>query len=207
MAYNYRTFLVLSVYINKFNQLIDGHQFYCRILIRYAYLQFIKGNDTKKQLTGVILMADKVSPEERSRIMGKIRAQSKLENRLSKELWKRGIRFRKNTRKLFGTPDISIKKYKIVVFVDSCFWHMCPIHGNRPKSNQEFWDKKLLRNQERDREVTEYYLEKGWHIKRIWEHEIKKDINQVTDDLVDFINKVRFSETSNSSINTNDMLQ
>lgn len=84
---------------------------------------------------------------------------------------------------------------------------MCPIHGNRPKSNQEFWDKKLLRNQQRDREVTEYYLEKGWHIKRILEHEIKKDINQVVDNLVDFINKVRLSETSNSSIDTKDMLQ
>lgn len=160
-----------------------------------------------KKLTGVILMADKVSPEERSRIMGKIRAQSKLENRLSIELWKRGIRFRKNTRSLFGTPDISIKKYKIVIFVDSCFWHVCPVHGNRPKSNQEFWDKKLLRNQQRDKEVTEFYLEKGWHIKRIWEHEIKKDMNQVVDDLVDFINEVRLSETSNSSNDTKDMLQ
>jgi len=160
-----------------------------------------------KKLTGVILMADKVSPEERSRIMGKIRAQSKLENRLSIELWKRGIRFRKNTRSLFGTPDISIKKYKIVIFVDSCFWHVCPVHGNRPKSNQEFWDKKLLRNQERDKEVTKYYLEKGWHIKRIWEHEIKKDINQVVDDLVDFINKVRLSETNNSSIDKDNMFQ
>lgn len=160
-----------------------------------------------KKPTGVILMADKISPEERSRIMGKIRAQSKLENRLSKELWKRGIRFRKNTRSLFGTPDISIKKYKIVIFVDSCFWHVCPVHGNRPKSNQEFWDKKLLRNQERDREVTNYYLEKGWYLKRVWEHEIKKDINQVVDDLVDFINKVRLSETSSSPIDNMDMLR
>ncbi|MER2170813.1 MAG: very short patch repair endonuclease [Psychrobacillus psychrodurans] len=151
-----------------------------------------------KKPTGVVLMADKISPEVRSRNMRAIRSQSKMENRLPKELWKKGIRFRKNAKTLFGKPDISIKKYKIVIFVGSCFWHVCPIHGNRPKSNQEFWDKKLLRNQERDREVTEYYLEKGWHIKRIWEHEIKKDINQVVDELVDFINKVRLSGKSNS---------
>lgn len=160
-----------------------------------------------KKPTGVVLMADKISPELRSKNMRAIRSQSELENRLTKELWKRGIRFRKNSKTLFGKPDISIKKYKTVIFVDSCFWHVCPLHGNRPKSNQEFWDKKLLRNQERDREVTAYYLEKGWHIKRIWEHEIKKDINQVVDDLVNFLNKVRLSETSNSSFDKDDMLQ
>lgn len=160
-----------------------------------------------KKPTGVVLMADKISPEVRSKNMRAIRSQSKLENRLTKELWKRGIWFRKNTKTLFGMPDISIKKYKIVIFVDSCFWHVCPVHGNRPKSNQEFWDKKLLRNQERDREVTEFYMEKGWHIKRIWEHEIKKDINQVINDLVNFINKVRLNETSNSSIDAKEMPQ
>lgn len=140
---------------------------------------------------GVELMADKISPETRSKNMRAIRSQSKLENRLSKELWKRGYRFRKNTKNLFGKPDISIKKYKIVIFVDSCFWHVCPIHGNRPKSSQEFWDKKLLRNQQRDQEVTDYYLKNGWHIKRIWEHDIKNDINKVVDDIADFIDGVR----------------
>lgn len=136
-------------------------------------------------------MADKISPEKRSKIMSAIRAQSKLENRLTKALWHRGVRFRKNTRSLFGTPDISIKKYKIVIFVDSCFWHVCPIHGNRPKSNQEFWDKKLSRNQQRDQEVIDYYLKRGWHIKRIWEHEIKADIDKVVDDIVVLIDEAR----------------
>lgn len=136
-------------------------------------------------------MADKVSPEKRSKIMSAIRAQSKLENRLTKALWHRGARFRKNTRSLFGTPDISIKKYKIVIFVDSCFWHVCPIHGNRPKSNQEFWDKKLSRNQQRDQEVTDHYLKRGWHIKRIWEHEIKADIDKVVDEIMELIDEAR----------------
>lgn len=89
-------------------------------------------------------MADIMTKEQRSKTMGAIRAQSKLENLFSKKLWNSGLRFRKNVRKLKGTPDIAIQKYKIVIFVDSCFWHGCPVHFKRPKSNQEFWDKKLL---------------------------------------------------------------
>lgn len=123
--------------------------------------------------------------------MKAIRSQSKLENRLTKELWRRGYRFRKNTKNLFGKPDISIRKYKIVIFIDSCFWHVCPIHSNKPKSNQEYWNKKLSRNQQRDIEVNNYYIEKGWHIKRIWEHEIKQDLNVVIDDISNFIDKIR----------------
>ncbi|MGG3805401.1 hypothetical protein [Metabacillus fastidiosus] len=74
-----------------------------------------------------------------------IRSQSKLENEFSRVLWKRELRFRKNVKSLFGKPEIAIKKYKIAIFIDSCFWHVCPLHGNRPKSNQKYWDKKLER--------------------------------------------------------------
>src|SRR5699024_10844570 len=91
----------------------------------------------------------------------------------------KGYRFRRNTKDLFGKPDISIKKYKIVIFIDSCFWHQCPIHGNMPKTNVEYWKPKLERNVERDKEVDEYYKQKGWNIKRIWEHEVKKDLEKV----------------------------
>jgi len=136
-------------------------------------------------------MADNLTREQRSKIMGSIRAQSKLENSVTKELWRKGYRFRKNVRSMFGTPDISIKKYKIVIFIDSCFWHVCPLHGNHPKSNQEFWEKKLLRNQQRDIEVNEYYLSRGWNIKRIWEHEIKKDFSAVIEDISNFIDNAK----------------
>lgn len=64
------------------------------------------------------------------------------------------VRFRKNVKSLFGTPDIASKKYKIVIFVDSCFWHLCPEHGNIPKTNIEFWENKLIRNRQRDCEVN-----------------------------------------------------
>lgn len=136
-------------------------------------------------------MADNLSKEKRSKIMGSIRAQSKLENSITNELWRRGYRFRKNTKSLYGTPDISIKKYKIVIFIDSCFWHFCPIHGKKPKSNEEFWEKKLLRNQQRDIEVNNYYLSNGWNLKRIWEHEIRKDFYGVVSEICDFIENIK----------------
>src|SRR5699024_2138727 len=116
-------------------------------------------------------MADVLNIEQRRKNMKAIKSISKLESIVSNELWNKGYRFRRNTKDLFGKPDISIKKYKVVIFIDSCFWHQCPMHGNIPKTNTEFWKKKLKRNVERDKEVSEYYIEKNWYIKRVWEHE------------------------------------
>lgn len=143
-------------------------------------------------------MADIMTKEQRSKTMGAIRAQSKLENIFTKALWKEGLRFRKNVRKLRGTPDIVIQKYKVVIFVDSCFWHGCPLHFKRPKSNQEFWDKKIARNRERDKEVDEYYIVKGWNLKRIWEHEIRSDINNIVEETISFINTAKNNNISSS---------
>ena len=136
-------------------------------------------------------MADMMTPEQRRKNMQAIRSISKLESIVSKELWNKGYRFRRNTKDLFGKPDISIKKYKIVIFIDSCFWHQCPIHGNMPKTNVEYWKPKLERNVERDKEVDEYYKQKGWNIKRIWEHEVKKDLEKVVMEVAKIIDKTR----------------
>ncbi|MGU3471896.1 very short patch repair endonuclease [Paenibacillus sp. D51F] len=132
-------------------------------------------------------MADKVSKEVRSKNMKSIRSISVLEGLVSKELWRRGLRFRKNSKKLFGKPDISIKKYRVVIFIDSCFWHFCDLHGRYPKSNIEYWEKKLNRNKQRDIEITEYYKNKGWNVLRIWEHQVKKDFDKTIDDILEFI--------------------
>lgn len=137
-----------------------------------------------------------MTPEQRRKNMQAIRSQSKLENRITKELWKHGLRFRKNSKNLFGKPDISIKKYRVVIFIDSCFWHACAIHGNRPKTNQQFWDKKLKRNKERDLEVENYYKQKGWYYRRFWEHEFKKDFDSTVKEIEEFIYKAK--EESNS---------
>jgi DNA mismatch endonuclease, patch repair protein len=125
--------------------------------------------------------------KSRSEIMSSIRAVSKLESMVTQELWKNGLRFRRNVRSLKGTPDIAIKKYKVVIFIDSCFWHFCPIHGKMPKTNIEFWRKKLERNQERDKETNEFYLKNGWNILRVWEHEIRKEFDKTISKIINFI--------------------
>ncbi|MFI8712839.1 very short patch repair endonuclease [Brevibacillus brevis] len=135
-------------------------------------------------------MDDTFTKEQRSKNMKSIRSTgTTLENKITKELWRRGFRFRRNVRKLLGCPDIAIQKDKIVIFIDSCFWHSCPIHGRVPTSNIEYWEKKLMRNRERDIEVTEYYIQKRWNIYRVWEHEIKTDLNGAIDRIVNFISK------------------
>lgn len=137
-------------------------------------------------------MSDNMTPAQRRKNMQAIKSVSQLEQVVTTMLWKMGYRYRRNTRALFGKPDISIKKYKVVIFIDSCFWHLCPIHGNIPKTNQKFWIQKFQRNKRRDEEVTNFYLEKGWHIMRIWEHEVKEDLSLVISritNLIDFAKK------------------
>ncbi|WP_053363451.1 very short patch repair endonuclease [Bacillus sp. FJAT-27251] len=137
-------------------------------------------------------MAEKISKEQRSKNMRAIRSVSKLENEVSKALWKKGFRFRKNTN-MFGKPDISIKKYKIVIFIDSCFWHSCSIHGNMPKTNQQYWLKKLERNKLRDEEVTRFYLDKGWKVLRVWEHDLKLEFDSTVNRIDQFLKKAILS--------------
>ena len=135
---------------------------------------------------------DKITKEQRSKIMSKIKAKSKLEDMVSRELWKRGIRYRRNVRSLMGTPDFAIKKYKIVIFIDSCFWHFCPVHGKIPKSNVEFWEKKLNRNMERDREVNQYYEKSDWNLLRFWEHEVRSNLDGVVDSIENAVKEAKF---------------
>lgn len=119
-------------------------------------------------------------PDQKSKMMGRIRGKNtKLEQSVSKVLWKQGFRFRKNVLSLYGKPDISIKKYKIVIFIDSCFWHGCDSHFKLPKKNSDYWDKKITRNIARDLEVTNYYEKDNWTLIRIWEHDLKYNFNNV----------------------------
>ena len=123
-------------------------------------------------------MADNLTPEQRHKNMTHIKSSNtKIEKDITKALWNLGYRFSKNVKDLPGKPDIAIKKYKIVIFLDSCFWHKCPEHFKKPKSNLEYWEPKIKRNVERDAEINSYYKQKNWHILRIWEHEVKKDFD------------------------------
>ena len=120
-------------------------------------------------------MADNLTKEQRHKNMTNIRStNTRIEKDVTKALWNLGYRFRKNVKTLPGKPDIAIQKYKIVIFLDSCFWHKCPEHFKKPKSNLEYWEPKIKRNIERDSQINQYYKDNNWHILRIWEHEIKK---------------------------------
>ena len=107
--------------------------------------------------------------------MSKVRNKdSKLEVEFRKELWRAGFRYRKNSTKHFGKPDIVLSKYKTVIFIDSCFWHGCKKHGSIPETRKKFWTKKIEGNKIRDREVSRHYKKESWNIIRIWEHDLKK---------------------------------
>ena len=72
-------------------------------------------------------------------MMGQVKGKdTKLEQAVSKALWKKGYRYRKNVLTLFGKPDIAIKKYNVVIFIDSCFWHGCTTHFKLPSKNQDY---------------------------------------------------------------------
>ncbi|MGG2482818.1 very short patch repair endonuclease [Brevibacillus borstelensis] len=130
-------------------------------------------------------MADRLSKEQRSKLMQAVKGKNTLlESKVTKELWHKGLRFRKNVKSLTGKPDVAIKKYKIVMFIDSCFWHGCPLHCKIPKSNVEYWTSKIQRNIQRDLEVNEYYKKIGWNVIRIWEHELKNDFQGTIDKIV-----------------------
>lgn len=75
---------------------------------------------------------------------------------------------------LFGKPDFTFRRGKVVVFVDGCFWHGCPKCYRRPRSNQEFWDKKIAANRKRDRHVNRELRLLGWQVLRVWQHQLDK---------------------------------
>lgn len=105
--------------------------------------------------------------------MGKIKSkETKLEKSVWKILTEQGIRYRKNSSKHFGKPDIVIASKKLVIFIDSCFWHGCKKHCRIPEASHNYWVNKINRNKERDKSVSSYYNKNGWIIIRIWEHNI-----------------------------------
>lgn len=109
-----------------------------------------------------------------SRIRGK---NTKPEETVRKYLFSEGFRYRKNVRKLPGSPDIVLPKYRTVIFVNGCFWH--GHNGCRyfvwPKSNPDFWRDKIETNIKRDKNNYQVLEELGWKVIVIWECELKTD--------------------------------
>ena len=127
---------------------------------------------------------DRLTPEQRKKNMQAIKNKdSNIEILLRKELWKRGLRYRKNCKDIYGKPDIVFKGKKIVVFCDSEFWHGYDWENRKNdfKSHQEFWIPKIERNMMRDKEVTEKLESEGWTVLRFWGTDIKKQTAECAD--------------------------
>lgn len=126
---------------------------------------------------------DKMTPEQRHHCMSSIRSKNtKPEMLVRRYLFSRGFRFRVNLKRLPGTPDIVLRKYRTVIFVNGCFWH-----GHEecryfvlPKSNVEFWTNKIERNQERDLKSRMQLRNMGWHVIQIWECQLKPKERELT---------------------------
>ena len=127
---------------------------------------------------------DKHTPEQRRKNMQAVKNKdSQIELLLRKELWARGLRYRKNVNRIYGKPDIVFIGKKVAVFCDSEFWHGYNWEERKKdfKSHQEFWIPKIERNMERDAEVTAKLESEGWTVIRFWGNEIKKNTAQCAD--------------------------
>lgn len=137
---------------------------------------------------------DKLTKEQRKKNMRAVKSKgSKIEVRLAKALWKKGYRYRKNDKTVFGKPDITFKNLKIAIFCDSEFWHGkdWDIKKHEHKSNIKFWHKKIERNIERDKEVNKQLLKDGWKVLRFWGKEIEKKLDFCVLEITNEINKSR----------------
>lgn len=128
-------------------------------------------------------MPDTFSRKKRSEIMRQVKSKNtKPELAVRSALHKRGLRYRLNYP-LPGKPDIVFVRARVVVFIDSCFWHGCPHHLRMPNSNREYWETKIDRNIRRDAEINAEYARSEWKQLRLWEHELKKNFDLCVDQI------------------------
>ena len=129
-------------------------------------------------------MPDRLTAEQRKKCMSNIHSKDTgIELEFRKALWRKGYRYRKNYSKLPGKPDIAMPKYKLAIFCDSEFFHGKDwnesLHAQILRgSNAEFWEKKIIRNMERDREVNLELNDLGWTVLRFWGKDIKKRLDE-----------------------------
>ena len=123
-------------------------------------------------------MTDRHSPEQRSYNMSRIRSSNtKPDIKVRKRLFAEGFRYRINDRKLPGKPDIVLKKYNTVIFINGCFWH--GHYGCKyfviPKTRTEFWLNKITGNKNRDEANVKKLQKLGWNVITVWECDLKND--------------------------------
>lgn len=136
---------------------------------------------------------DKMTPEQRHRCMSNIRSKNtRPEMIVRRYLFSCGFRFRVNLKRLPGTPDIVLRKYRTVILVNGCFWHGHDCDNYRvPKSNVEFWTKKIERNKERDLQKRLLLRKMGWHVIQVWECQLKSKVRETTLKSIEYtLNKI-----------------
>lgn len=136
---------------------------------------------------------DVLSREKRSQIMASVKSSdTKPEMLVRRYLHAHGFRYGLHNRKLPGSPDIVLRKYKTVIFINGCFWHGhegCRYY-RLPKSNIEFWQTKIKRNRQRDIETIEALKTKGWRVITIWECELRTVI-QRSETLIQLVKDIK----------------
>ena len=121
-------------------------------------------------------MPDVFTRAKRSQVMSRIRGRGNKETEIALMGLLRAARITGWRRHMtvFGRPDFTFRKERVVIFVDGCFWHCCPKHSNMPANNRKFWEQKLALNKMRDQLVTRTLRQRGWRVLRIWEHDLTR---------------------------------
>ena len=136
-------------------------------------------------------MPDNLTPEQRRRAMSNVKSKdTDLEVKVRSALHRRGYRFRKHIRSLPGNPDIVFTKAGVVVFVDGDLWHGYDFE-NLKKKLSLLWQEKILKNIARDERNFATLREMGWTVVRVWQHEIKKDLNGVVNRIAETVEDAR----------------
>lgn len=124
---------------------------------------------------------DIVSKEQRSKIMSRIRSQgTRPEMAVRRYLWRLGYRYRLCVRRLPGRPDIVIRRLKVAIFVNGCFWHGHSHMKRMPEANAAYWSAKIEANKQRDVENGIKLRQMGWTVITIWECELAARRRQAT---------------------------
>jgi len=135
---------------------------------------------------------DNLTPAQRKKNMSNIKSQNTLPERIVEKYLKgKKIYFSRKYNNIIGKPDFIFRRKKVILFVDSDFWHGHPKRCIMPKSNQEYWNKKILRNRERDKMVNKALKKEGWKVIRVWEYDIKKDVEKV---MIKILKQIRYSD-------------
>ena len=134
---------------------------------------------------------DNLTKTQRRKNMQNIKSKNSVaEVLLAKTLKRNKFLFSRNVKNLIGKPDFVFKKQKLIVFVDSDFWHRHPKRFVMPKSNTIYWKKKIRSNVERDKKITKALKKLGWKVLRLWEYDIKNNLKKCESRITKILSKL-----------------